>query len=650
MRDLEAEDEDEDESRNNTKHHHNHDTRRNGRTIKESDASQKQVSPTQPPQRQQQKPLKHVPQPRDYGNMLEYLEAKYVQGVMVDASELDHQGGDEEEGDDHVGDDDEGAGSVYSDLSDFMDDTDLRRTVASQVLAHSTATRLELSRNGPGTGTGSGNNNQKNGQRNSHDDDNAFFVNVGALEVEETEFTQEHYDPLQDVDDSGKKKKAKATKKRKKPDSAATTITTTTSAPGKKSAPMGSSGSKPSSTSKAVVQQPKKKAKTGDTKVATAKGPGKPVSTLTKAVPKVPSMSKSLPAKPLVKAKTMVKAKAKVSPPAMTTASDDDENDDGASMSTTATPKAAAPTSSHAAVSSREVAALKATALQRKQVSDGIYDRILQYIPNEQFPRRKTKERVALICPADKKPGDSILFSNPHVPGQRLKVQIPKNTAAGGSFKVTVPVQEDLDETADYNKLSREFYDAVDDYARAYDDWCDAHGAWRKAVGDADWAPHLEKRKKFDALMKQFPNDLKTPVDKDYMKKILRRARQNRSKREQTALRHQDKSVGGSSVGGSIREEEEDDDAPPPAPTSSSSSPAAGVAKGKVKSAPRPSPPLPVGSRPAESKPSARRPSASSVDGSPATVGDPPVKTKPVTVPSLARSFDRVLFALKDFD
>lgn len=59
--------------------------------------------------------LAHVPQRSEYASIMDYLEAKYVQGVMI--------------GDDEDVDDDEGQGSVYSETS-FLDDSGLQRTVA----------------------------------------------------------------------------------------------------------------------------------------------------------------------------------------------------------------------------------------------------------------------------------------------------------------------------------------------------------------------------------------------------------------------------------------------------------------------------------------------------------------------------------------
>jgi hypothetical protein len=179
---------------------------------------------------------------------------------------------------------------------------------------------------------------------------------------------------------------------------------------------------------------------------------------------------------------------------------------------------------------------LEIAAANLKAKSDDMYQAVVAMIheaTDDELPRKKTKDRVTLTCPPDKKPGDSILFSNPHVPGQRLKVKIPKNTPPGGNFKVTVPVAvapDDEEEMKDHNKFSREFYDTLDSYSRAYDDWCDAEQDARRAAGDKEYAAHVEKRGKFDYLVEEFPKDLKTEIDKTYLQKILRRARQNRHK------------------------------------------------------------------------------------------------------------------------
>jgi hypothetical protein len=128
-----------------------------------------------PSKKKKKKILAHVPQPEQYGSVVDYLEAKYVRGVMLADEEAD--GG-------SVGDGSEGAGSIYSGGS-FLDDTDLQRDVAEQVMANTTLTKLEL-----------------------EDDDGEFFVNVGNLEVEDNQYGED-YDPAQD------REAVKATKKRR---------------------------------------------------------------------------------------------------------------------------------------------------------------------------------------------------------------------------------------------------------------------------------------------------------------------------------------------------------------------------------------------------------------------------------------------------
>ena len=129
-----------------------------------------------PSKKKKKKTLALVPQPEQYGSVLDYLEAKYVRGVML---------GDEDADGVSVGDGSEGAGSIYSGGS-FLDDTDLQRDIAEQVMANTTLTKLEL-----------------------EDGDGEFFVNVGNLEVEENQYG-ENYDPVQDKD------AVKVIKKRKK--------------------------------------------------------------------------------------------------------------------------------------------------------------------------------------------------------------------------------------------------------------------------------------------------------------------------------------------------------------------------------------------------------------------------------------------------
>lgn len=131
-----------------------------------------------------------------------------------------------------------------------------------------------------------------------------------------------------------------------------------------------------------------------------------------------------------------------------------------------------------------------------------------------------------------------IRSSNPHIPGQRLRVQVPKGTFGGETFKVTVPVPKpsagDDGDGTDHNKFPRDLQDELDMYAREYDVFCKHEGDYRHAK-DEEYPIHLEKRKKYDQVVAIFPKNLMTPIDSEYMKKLVRRARQNKSKRSKSA-------------------------------------------------------------------------------------------------------------------
>lgn len=136
----------------------------------------------------------------------------------------------------------------------------------------------------------------------------------------------------------------------------------------------------------------------------------------------------------------------------------------------------------------------------------------------------------------------SLFSRNPHNKSQRLRVKVPKDCFPGGTFKVSVPVKHDPaegdGEEKDHNTFSREFQELVDDYARAHDDWCGA-----QAAVDKNFALLKEKQAKFDPLIALFPTNLLTPVTIEYMKKVVRRARQNRHKRKKNAAMKGDAST-----------------------------------------------------------------------------------------------------------
>jgi hypothetical protein len=240
------------------------------------------------------KKLAHVPHPDQYGSVLDYLEAKYVRGVQLGDEDDDNNTNNNESVKDDVS---EGHGSVYSHGS-FLDDTDLQRDVAEQVMANTTMTKVEL-----------------------EEDDADFFVNVGNLEVEDNQYG-DHYDPLQD--------KESTSKKRKKSQGGASASGTPTKKKKKKAADAPDSEKSKKSTTSTGTQK-KKKSTTAKSSKDTEKKKA-----LIAAVKKAKAFLDSL---------------------------------------------------------------LKKVVASIKKMSD------------EELPRRRTKLKVALTCPPNKKPGDDITFT-----------------------------------------------------------------------------------------------------------------------------------------------------------------------------------------------------------------------------------------------
>jgi len=374
----------------------------------------------------------NVPQPNQFGSVLDYLEAKYVKGVMLEE--------DDEDGGPILDDKSEGQGSVYS-RDSFLDDTDLQRDVAEQVMASTTLTKLEL----------------------EHEDGD-FFVNVGTLEVENDDYG-DNYDPLLD-----KENKNKTTKKRKKSSSAASATST-------KASTSGASTTSASKSKKTKTEQQQKKRPTTAKSTTTSKS------------------KKSTGSIILTKSKK----------------TDDKKTGDKPA---------------------------KLVAKKAKSLSDALFKkatRMIRKLTSEELPRRTTKRKVALKCPKNKKPGDDITFENPHNPGQRLRVKVPKDCFTGGTFKVTVPVkhQKGEEDEKDRNKLSRELQECLDLFGKTYDEWCTA-----QSKVDSSFETFKEKQGKFIRLAKIFPSDLITPIDSDYLKQVVRRARQNKYKRSKTAAKN----------------------------------------------------------------------------------------------------------------
>ena len=113
---------------------------------------------------------------------------------------------------------------------------------------------------------------------------------------------------------------------------------------------------------------------------------------------------------------------------------------------------------------------------------------------------------------------------------------MPKDCFPGGTFKVTVPVKHRPDYEKDGNKLPRDLQEALDVFGKAYDEWCTA-----QSKVDSSFETFKEKQGKFDKLAKLFPKNLVTPIDANYLKQVVRRARQNKYKRSKTAAAKSEK-------------------------------------------------------------------------------------------------------------
>jgi len=158
----------------------------------------------------------------------------------------------------------------------------------------------------------------------------------------------------------------------------------------------------------------------------------------------------------------------------------------------------------------------------------------------EQMPRKGVVEtiKVTLSVPEGKLPGkDSLMFNNPRDPTQRLKVTIPANASPGGSFIVSLPVPKSIVTDLEENNFSKRTREALYDYSKAFDQWAEADWKVKGVLGETkDLTLHKEKMKKFDELVKFFPEDLLIPVDIPFLRKVVRRVTQNMKKRRENAM------------------------------------------------------------------------------------------------------------------
>merc|ERR1719401_1589790 len=143
--------------------------------------------------------------------------------------------------------------------------------------------------------------------------------------------------------------------------------------------------------------------------------------------------------------------------------------------------------------------------------------------------------KVSVNIPPDKSIGDEITFGNPNVPGQRLKVKIPKKAdMEKRNFVVSVPAPKVTTELQE-NNFSKEYKEALHTYSCTYDDWCVAEGKLNATLPKdkrKHFKPNTEKLKKFDAMLLEFPKNLAVPMEVSYLRKIVRQERSNKSRRE----------------------------------------------------------------------------------------------------------------------
>merc|ERR1740139_694642 len=150
--------------------------------------------------------------------------------------------------------------------------------------------------------------------------------------------------------------------------------------------------------------------------------------------------------------------------------------------------------------------------------------------------------RLSVSVPGGKGPGDTLTFTNPANPAQKLRVAIPPGFD-GSRISVNVPgpggtaAGAGALATAKARKMtfSNETREALDTFSRTYDDWVDAEARHQDlaAEGGVGFKVKVKKMDKFDEpVASEFPKDLATPVDASFLRLLVRRTRQNRQKRK----------------------------------------------------------------------------------------------------------------------
>lgn len=196
----------------------------------------------------------------------------------------------------------------------------------------------------------------------------------------------------------------------------------------------------------------------------------------------------------------------------------------------------------------KEVEEIRKECAEKQKVIQLLYQRCkkeINLMTEENLPRkskRNGKVKVSVTVPATKKGGDKVTFINPHVPGQKLLVTVPLSVKAGQIFKVSVPMPTVARTVEPQNKFTKSCVFALSDYSTAYDDWCQSEAIHRGLVPkfnpkDGKVIPFkigVERLKKFDTMMKEFPQDLEAKVDPILLRLLVRRLKQNEQKKLKT--------------------------------------------------------------------------------------------------------------------
>ena len=423
----------------------------------------------------------------DYNSVIDYLEAKYSRGVTVTNEIItdDHSDGNKASkkssrkgvGVDNDKEEEDDEGSYYSDNDEndkFLDDTDLVTSVAEQVFASSAKTKIEIEA-------------AAMKEQNSIDDDNdaghietdsdaAFFVNFGDIE-------------LVDDDENDEDKNVSNNK---------------SSSNGVGGAGWFVSGAHEEyEEEKKRLQQkkvkPKKKSAVSSIKTAGSGG----VNDSSKKNKKRNTETKTVDA--------------------MGTSSPIAKNSEETSKSRKSDEK------------------IKALLVRKDNLKIDLDDleklakEKIAEISNTHLPRKPTTFKTPMPVPNGKKSGDKVQFENPRIPGQTLQITIPESWRPGSDVEVTCPCPkgefEEYDSSLISNQIPKRVRELLDVYGRVHDEWVNAEAEYQDAIGGETIKPHLERMKKFDTILKFFPDDLIIPIDTKFLRDKIKQLRQNRQKR-----------------------------------------------------------------------------------------------------------------------